>query len=466
MTEQSYRKEFIPNPKQEKLTQLIWQDPIVRNVLAYGPSRSGKSAIITANIINRALAYPGTKHAIFRLTMRSCRSHLFNGTFPDIMKMLYPELWAWMGKNGKINKAESWVEFPNGSKIHFEGLDPNNIDKVLGAQYATAWVNECNEIQDYEIIQQLASRMADKAPLHDLNTGKPVLDHNGDFIMSRPLMIFDCNPDVKTDWEYQCFVEKRHPINGKPFKPRSLLKWRRVKLPTSENIKNLDLDYIDELEDRYDGSPEMESRFLIGDWRDDNPDALFRKGMFTIQLPPKNKDGSFVLARIIVAVDPSGNDGNNGDYTGICVVGLGFDGCAYILADASVKGSTDAWSTRVGEMYDTWKADLVVAEKNFGGTMVTNTIQQYRRNLPVKLVSATRGKLVRAEPVAMAYHQGKVFHTDSFKELEAQMCAYKEGAKKSPDRMDALVWGVSEILKIGAGSGTMTRRSGPKLPGF
>ncbi len=369
-----------------------------------------------------------------------------------------------MNDNKKVNKAESWIEFPNESKIHFEGLDPNNIDKVLGAQYATAWVNECNEVQDYDIIQQLASRMADTAPMVDAN-GKVVLKEDGEPKMSRPLMIFDCNPDVKTDWDYLCFVEKRHPLTGKPFKERSLAKWRRVKLPTSENIKNIDLDYIEELEDRYDGSPEMQSRFLEGDWRDDNPDALFRKSMFKYRECPK----SDFLLRIIVAVDPSGNEGNSGDHTGICVVGLGIDGCAYILEDASVKGSTDAWSAKVSEMYDRWNADLIVAEKNFGGTMVTNTIQQYRRNLPVKLVSASRGKLVRAEPVAMAYHQGKVFHTDhenGFKELESQMCAYKEDTKKSPDRMDALVWGVSEVLKIGSASGTISGNKRGGIPGW
>ena len=97
--------------------------------------------------------------------------------------------------------------------------------------------------------------------------------------------------------------------------------------------------------------------------------------------------------------------------------------------------------------------------------MVEHTIRTYRRNMPVKMVNASRGKLIRAEPVAMAYHQGKVFHTDTFKELESQMCAYKPETKKSPDRMDALVWGVSEVLKIGASSGAMVRRSGPKLPG-
>jgi phage terminase large subunit-like protein len=448
MTVQPYRKTFTPNPAQDKVNALAWQDPYVENLLAYGPSRSGKSANFVQLIAARALAFPGTKHAIFRLTMRSCRAHLFNGTFPEIMNMLYPGYLD--NKAVHVNRAESWVQFHNGSKIVFEGLDPNNIDKVLGAQYATAWVNECNEVQDYEVIQQLASRMADTAPMVDPSTGKVVLDPNGQMVMCRPLMLFDCNPDTKGDWDYLCFKAKQHPQSGKPFKDKK--KWRSVFLPAHENADNLAKGYLDSLAERYDGSPNMASRFLEGQWRDDNPNALFRKSMFRYrECPPLD----FFL-RIVVAVDPSGGNGNQGDHTGICVVGLGSDGLAYILEDASIKGTPEQWSKEVGVMYDKWNADLIVAEKNYGGTMVENTIRQYRRNLPVKLVNATRGKLLRAEPVAMAYHQGKVFHIDTFKELEAQMCDYKEGTKKSPDRMDALVWGVTEVLKIGGPSGTIT----------
>lgn len=441
----TYRKTFTPNPSQEKVNALAWQDPYVENLLAYGPSRSGKSANFVSLIVNRAIAFPGTKHAIFRLTMRSCRAHLFNGTFPEVMNMLYPGYLD--SKSVDINRAESWIQFHNGSKIVFEGLDPNNIDKVLGAQYATAWVNECNEVPDYEIIQQLASRMADTAPMVDPATNKPVLGPDGAMVMCRPLMLFDCNPDVKTDWDYKCFVEKVHPASGKKF--ADLRKWRRVFLPAHENADNLAKGYLDSLAERYDGSPNMASRFLEGQWRDDNPNALFRKSMFKYREVAKE-----MLARIVVAVDPAGSHGNNSDQTGIVVVGLGFDGCAYILEDASDKLPADQWARKVISLYDKWEADCIVAETNYGGDMVRNTIQQARRNVPFKAVRASRSKLIRAEPVAEAYHAQKVFHTETFKELEAQMCSYKpEVSKKSPDRLDALVWGVTEILKIGGNGG-------------
>ena len=169
------------------------------------------------------------------------------------------------------------------------------------------------------------------------------------------------------------------------------------------------------------------------------------------------------LVRIVVAVDPAGSSGNNSDYTGIVVVGIGFDGNAYVLEDASLQGTPEQWAKRVITMYDNWEADMIVAEKNYGGEMVEHTIRTARKNVPVKMVNASRGKLLRAEPVQMLYLQKKVFHTDSFKELEAQMCDYKPETKKSPDRMDALVWGLTELMKLngqGAGGVTVTRSGG------
>lgn len=454
MTEE-YKKQFIPNPKQLQLTNIAWQDPYVENLLAFGPSRSGKSAILTALTVARALAFPGTKHAIFRLTLRSCHSHLFHGTFPEIMAMLYP---GYLDRSDvRVAKADNVVELHNGSKIFFEGLDPTRIDKVLGAQYATAWINECNEIDDYEIVQQLASRMADTAPMIG-SDGKPVIGPDGNIVMCRPLMLFDCNPDVKSDWEYQTFRLKQHPTSGKPFKDESKRKWRAVFLPAHENAGNIAKGYLDALAERYDGSPNMASRFLEGRWRDDNPNAMFRKSMF--QFKEVSRD---FLVRIVVAVDPAGSSGNNSDYTGIVVVGQGFDGNAYVLEDASLQGTPEQWAKRVITMYDNWEADMIVAEKNYGGEMVEHTIRTARKNVPVKMVNASRGKLLRAEPVQMLYLQKKVFHTDSFKELEAQMCDYKPETKKSPDRMDALVWGLTELMKLngqGAGGVTVTRSGG------
>lgn len=452
------KEPFKPNPKQLRLLDIAWNDPYVENLLAFGPSRSGKTTILTSLVVNRALAYPGTEHAIFRDTLRSCHHHLFSGTFPKVMKELYPSYLE--RKDVRVAKNDNVVEFHNGSKIFFEGLDPSRRDKVLGAEYATAWINECNSVRDYDMVQQLASRMAADGILHG-SDGKPVVGPDGEFVKSNTLMLFDCNPDVKTDWEYKTFVEKVHPSNDKPFPFEEARKWRRVFVPALENAHNLRKGYLDSLTARYEGSDHMASRFLEGRWRDDNPNAMFRKDMFRYVEFDVERDKSR-LVRIVVAIDPAGTSGNRSDFTGIVVVGVGFDGNAYVLDDASIKGTPEEWAKKAIALYDTWDADLIVAEKNYGGEMVEHTIRTARRNVPVKMVNATRSKLVRAEPVQMLYLQNKVLHTQSFKELEAQMCSYTaEKNEKSPDRMDALVWGLTEIMKLSGDGGSVTvKRSG------
>ncbi len=434
-------KTFRLNPSQERLTSLIWNDAQAENVLAYGPSRSGKTACLVGNVANRAMMYPGTRHAIFRRTRRSCMAHVFSDTFPKIMELMFP---GYLDHPAcTVNRQDGTVEFHNGSMIVFDGLDPNNLDRVLGAQYATAYINECNEITDYEMVQQLASRMADKGIYTNPATGKPILNDEGNIRESRALMLFDCNPDLKSDWDHRCFVDKVHPTTGKPF--RSPGKWRRCFVPARDNEVHLVAGYLESLAERYDGSPAMEERFLHGMWREDNPNALFRKTMFNYC---EEKPSEF-FTRIVVGVDPSGGEGNNSDYTGIVVVGFGLDDRAYVLEDGSVQGlSSEKWAEEVVRLYDKWKADTIVAEKNYGGDMVRTTIKSARRNLEPLLVNASRSKIVRAEPVAQQYIKKRVIHMGDFKELEAQMCDYKPGTKKSPDRMDALVWALTELLDL------------------
>lgn len=435
------QKQFVLNPSQQRLTSLVWNDPHAENILAYGPSRSGKTACLVASIVNRAIMYPNTNHAIFRRTRRSCMSHIFNDTFPKIIGLLFP---GYLDHPGvKVNRQDGTVIFHTGSKLVFDGLDPNNLDRVLGAEYATAYINECNEITDYEMIQQLASRMANKGIYTNPKTGLPILDANGREQESRALMLFDCNPDLKSDWDHRCFVDKVHPTTGKPFKSPD--KWRRCFVPSKDNEGNLTTGYLESLAERYDGSPAMEERFLNGMWRADNPNALFRKAMFTYC---EEKPTDF-FSRIVVGVDPSGGEGNNSDYTGIVVVGLGLDDKAYVLEDGSVQGlSSEKWAAEVVRLYDFWKADTIVAEKNYGGDMVRTTIKSARRNLEPVLVSASRSKIVRAEPVAQQYLKKRVVHMGDFKLLEAQMCDYKPNTKKSPDRMDALVWALTNLLDL------------------
>jgi predicted phage terminase large subunit-like protein len=157
------------------------------------------------------------------------------------------------------------------------------------------------------------------------------------------------------------------------------------------------------------------------------------------------------LQRIVIGVDPAISQHENSDLTGIVVAALGIDDCAYVLADLSCKMSPDGWARRVARAYDEFEADRVVAEVNQGGALVESVLRTVDPNLSYKAVHASRGKAIRAEPIAALYEQGRVFHVAPLLELEEEMCNWSPAhSKKSPDRLDALVWALTELVVDGA----------------
>jgi len=157
------------------------------------------------------------------------------------------------------------------------------------------------------------------------------------------------------------------------------------------------------------------------------------------------------LRRVVVGVDPSGTKGasDTGDTVGIVVAGLGVDGTGYVLADRSCKLSPDGWGRRAVEAYREFKGDRIVAEKNFGGAMVEHVIRTVDRDVAYKEVTASRGKAARAEPVAALYEQGRVKHVGVHTELEDEMCSMTANGfagDGSPDRLDAAVWALTELM--------------------
>ena len=160
-----------------------------------------------------------------------------------------------------------------------------------------------------------------------------------------------------------------------------------------------------------------------------------------------------------MAVDPPATSGPDADACGIVVAGLGGDGVVYVLADLTLQGAApSAWAARAVKALEEFQADRIVAEVNQGGELVETLIRQVDPRTPYKAVRATRGKVTRAEPVAALYEQGRVRHAGSFPLLEDQLCAWTgETGQGSPDRMDALVWAVTE-LSLRAGSAPRVRR--------
>ena len=158
------------------------------------------------------------------------------------------------------------------------------------------------------------------------------------------------------------------------------------------------------------------------------------------------------LRRVVISIDPSGCSGEQdrrADEIGIIAIGVGHDGIARVLEDATRRYSPNEWAMKTLKLFDRWRADKIVAEVNYGGAMVESTIRTARRHAPIKLLNASRGKVQRAEPVAALYSQGKVRHVGHFAELERQYCLFSTGGyvgARSPDHADAAIWGLTELM--------------------
>jgi phage terminase large subunit-like protein len=153
--------------------------------------------------------------------------------------------------------------------------------------------------------------------------------------------------------------------------------------------------------------------------------------------------------RTVIAVDPAISKKQESNETGIVAVSLGTDGHGYTRADRSGRFSPDGWARRVVQAYEDFKADRVVAEANQGGDMVEHTLRTVAPNIPVRLVHASDGKRTRAEPVVSLFEQGRAHHVGLFEDLEDQQCTWEPlGDMPSPDRLDAEVWGYTELFPM------------------
>uniref|UniRef100_A0AAU7VHA5 Large packaging protein n=1 Tax=Dinoroseobacter phage vB_DshS_R26L TaxID=3161158 RepID=A0AAU7VHA5_9CAUD len=231
---------------------------------------------------------------------------------------------------------------------------------------------------------------------------------------------------------------------------------------SERNSANLAPGVIEELREMYSGS-QLGRQELDGVLLEELEGALWSRKVIDknrADVMPTLLDEDFYFLRIVVGVDPATTDKEGSDETGIVVAALGSDKHAYVLADYSGKYSPKAWGDKVAWAFNHWQADSVVAEVNQGGDMVKHVLEGSDDMMPVKMVHASRGKLARAEPVAQKYEQGKVHHVghavvmqDGTKNeghldnLEDQMCTWERlSATYSPDRIDALVWCIHELM--------------------
>ena len=300
------------------------------------------------------------------------------------------------------------LEWPNGAVGHvFTAEDP---DGLRGPQFDAAWADEfCAWSYPAETLSnlRLALRLGDCPQLVVTTTPKPL-------------------PELK-----------------------ALLKAAGVLTTqgrTADNADNLAPNFISAMDEAYGGT-RLGRQELSGEFIEDLPGALWTRDMleraFTSQ-PSK-------MSKVILAIDPPVTSGERSDACGLIIAGLAGTGRTarvYILHDGTVQGrSPEGWAKAAIKLAQSWDVDYVLAEVNQGGEMVTSVLRMFDPHIAIRTVHASRGKVSRAEPVAALYEQGRVRHSGRFIELEDELAAMGTASlRKSPDRADALVWAVTELM--------------------
>lgn len=401
-----------------------------RHTLLVGGSRSGKTLLFCRAVLIRALRAAGTRHAILRFRANAARSAIWLDTLPKTAALCFPGLVL------RDHRQDGYLALPNGSQIWIGGLDDEKrVDKILGQEYLTLYLNECSEIPYASALVAL-TRLAQTAP------------------GIRQRAYYDLNPVGKSHWTHRLFVQGLDPESRNPLADPG--QYRHAFLSPLDNAANLTPEYIASLR----AMPERKRRrFFDGVYVDEIEGALW-----TLELLARARcapeDVPQTLRRVVIGVDPSGTAGKpekRSDAVGIVVAGRGDDGRAYVLDDLTCDLPPEGWGRRVVAAFRKWRADRVVAESNFGGDMVRFVIHAADREVPVELVSASRGKAVRAEPVSVLYgHQqggdwidDRVRHAGEFASLEDELLNFSTAGylgPKSPNRADALVWALTDLL--------------------
>ena len=396
------------------------------HVLLAGGSRSGKTFLLMLAVATRALRAPGSRHAVLRFRFGHVKQSIVHDTFPHVMATCYPDV------KYELNRSDWFATLPGGSEIWFGGLDDKErTEKILGTEFATIYLNECSQIP-YSSRNIAMTRMAQLVRDHD---GKPL-----------PLrMYYDENPPDKGHWTYKLFKSKVDPDTKASLgDPEN---YAFMQLNPRDNQENLSADYIKTLESL---PVRLRKRFLEGEFRETSPNALFtdeiiERWRVVDQALPE-------MLRIVVAVDPSGADDDeniDNDEIGIVVAGLGIDGNGYVLEDLTCRAGPQTWGRVATTAFDRHMADRIVAEVNFGGAMVGAVIRTARPRTPFRPVTASRGKAVRAEPVASLMETGRIRMAGFFRELEDELCAFTTHGytgDNSPNRADAMVWAMSDLF--------------------
>ena len=400
-----------PTDTQRKATSIMGSKKFT---LLSGGSRSGKTFWICYAILTRALNCK-SRHAILRFHFNDVKRSVGMDTLPNLLEAC--------GCKYDLNKSD-WVFYipcktGGMSEIWLGGLDDKSrVEKILGNEYSTVYFNEASQIS-YHAYTTALTRLAENSGLNNK-------------------VFIDCNPPEKTHWLYELFILNRQP--GTKMEVKNPEQYGYLQMNPADN-PHLPAGYISDV---LESLPDRQRRrFLYGEWLDKRQGALFDAEHIErarVTAPPQ------YLPHAVVAIDPAVTSGENSDETGIVTVGRDATGEYYVLSDNSLRGTPAEWSAAVNKAYEEFKLDAAVYESNQGGEMVEHTIHTANPNIPCHSVRATRGKMIRAEPIAALYEQGKVHHVGYFPELEEQMTSWVPEDNYSPDRFDALVHGLVYLM--------------------
>ena len=366
-----------------------WPVWLVKPGRGWGKTRCGAEDVAWF-----AIRHAGSRIAVAAPTAADARDTCMEG-HSGLLSVLAPEcIETW-------NRSLGEMILVNGSR--FKALSADEPDRFRGPQWHRAWCDELAAWKHPEAWDQL---------MFGLRLG------------ANPQAVVTTTPRPSPLIRALARDPRNVVVNGSTF----------------DNAANLAPSALAQLRERYEGT-RLGRQELFGEILEEVEGALW--SIETIARPRSAPD----LQRVVVGVDPSGG----GDEIGIVAAGRGVDGRFYVLEDATCSLSPAGWGRRVAELYHRRQADRIVAERNFGGDMVLSTIRTAEPHARVEMVTASRGKVVRAEPIAALYEQGRVSHAAGLEALEAQMLQMTTSGyvgDGSPDRVDALVWALSALALV------------------
>ena len=363
----------------------------------------GKTRTGAQDISAYAMANQNVRCGVVAPTRSDLRRVCFEG--PSGLLTSIPKECLWQGDGNAYNRSAMEIKLWNGSII--QGYAASEPDRLRGPQFHRIWADELAAWRYPEAYDQM---------MFGLRLGK------------RPQLIITTTP--RPTQIISSLVRRKdkdvHLTSGNTF----------------ENHENLAESALKQLEERYAGT-RLGRQELYAELLEDIEGALWSyKGLDETRI---DKEDAPEFNRIVVAIDPAVTNNEDSDETGIIVAGIGIDRRYYVIDDVSGKMTPDGWGRTAIEMYYKYQADRIVAEVNNGGDLVERLLRNIDESVPYTPVRASRGKLVRAEPIAALYEQKRVSHVGAFKQLEEQLCSYSAGSNKSPDRLDALVWALTEL---------------------